>query len=81
MSNQKSNSQSVVAFASVNDMSLKIRQKSQLKGRQADEASLQEVRALLLLDSEVLKQCRDLLIEQLHALNDSFRGLCSSLCR
>lgn len=47
MSNQKSNSQSVVAFASANDMSLKIRQKSQLKGRQADEASLQEVRALL----------------------------------
>ena len=75
MANQNSNSQSVVAFASVNDMSLKIRQKSQLKGRQADEASLQEVRALLLLDSEVLKQRRDLLIEQLHALNDSFRGL------
>ena len=75
MSNQKSNSQSVVAFASVNDMSLKIRQKSQLKGRQADEASLQEVRALLLLDAEALKQRRDLLIEQLHELNDSFRGL------
>ena len=75
MSNQKSNSQSVVAFASVNDMSLKIRQKSQLKGRQADEASLQEVRALLLLDSEVLKQRRDLLIEQLHKINDTFRGL------
>ena len=75
MANQNSNSQSVVAFASVNDMSLKIRQKSQLKGRQADETSLQEVRALLLLDSEALKQRRDLLIEQLHALNDSFRGL------
>ena len=75
MSNQKSNSQSVVAFASVNDMSLKIRQKSKLKGRQADEASLQEVRALLLLDSEVLKQRRDLLIEQLHKINDTFRGL------
>ena len=75
MSNQKSNSQSVVAFASVNEMSLKIRQKSQLKGRQADEASLQEVRALLLLDSEVLKQRRDLLIEQLHKINDTFRGL------
>ena len=75
MSNQKSNSQSVVAFASANDMSLKIRQKSQLKGRQADEASLQEVRALLLLDSEVLKQRRDLLIEQLHKINDTFRGL------
>lgn len=75
MSNQKSNSQSVVAFASVNDMSLKIRQKSQLKGRQADEASLQEVRALLLLDSEVSKLRRDLLIEQLHKINDTFRGL------
>lgn len=75
MSNQKSNSQSVVAFASVNDMSLKIRQKSKLKGRQADETSLQEVRALLLLDSEVLKQRRDLLIEQLHKINDTFRGL------
>jgi formate dehydrogenase len=56
-------------------MSLKIRQKSQLKGRQADEASLQEVRALLLLDSEVLKLRRDLLIEQLHKINDTFRGL------
>ncbi|MEY3939306.1 MAG: NADH-quinone oxidoreductase subunit [Pseudomonadota bacterium] len=75
MSNQKSNSQSVVAFASANDMSLKIRQKSQLKGRQADEASLQDVRALLLLDSEVLKQRRDLLIEQLHKINDTYRGL------
>ena len=75
MANQNSNSQSVVAFASVNDMSLKIRQKSQLKGRQADETSLQEVRALLLLDSEVLKQRRDLLIEQFHKINDTFRGL------
>ena len=75
MANQKSNSQSVVAFASVKEMSLKIRQKSQLKGRLADETSLQEVRALLLLDAEALKQRRDLLIEQLHALNDSFRGL------
>jgi formate dehydrogenase len=75
MADQNSNSQSVVAFASVKEMSLKIRQKSQLKGRQADEASLQEVRALLLLDAEALKQRRDLLIEQLHALNDSFRGL------
>lgn len=75
MSNQKSNSQSVVAFASVNDMSLKIRQKSQLKGRQADETSLQEVRALLLLGSEVLKQRRDLLIEQLHKINDTYLDL------
>ena len=75
MSIQKSNSQSVVAFASVKDMSLKIRQKSQLKGRQADQTSLQEVRALLLLDAEALKQRRDLLIEHLHTINDSYRGL------
>ena len=75
MSIQKSNSQSVVAFASVEDMALKIRQKSQLKGRQADQTSLQEVRALLLLDAEALKQRRDLLIEHLHTINDSYRGL------
>ena len=75
MANQNSNSQSVVAFASVNDMSLKIRQKSQLKGRQADQTSLQEVRALLLLDAQGLKQRRDLLIEHLHTINDSYRGL------
>jgi formate dehydrogenase len=75
MSILKSNLQSVVAFASPQEMSLKIRQKSQLKGRQADEASMQEVRALLLLEPEALKLRRDLLIEQLHALNDTFRGL------
>ena len=75
MSILKSNSQPVVAFASPQEMSLKIRQKSQLKGRQADEASMQEVRALLLLEPEALKLRRDLLIEQLHALNDTFRGL------
>ena len=75
MSNQKSNSHSVVAFASVKDMSLKIRQKSQLKGRQADQTSLQEVRALLLLDAEALKQRRDLLIEHLHTINDTYFGL------
>ena len=75
MSILKSNSQSVVAFASPQEMGLKIRQKSQLKGRQADEASMQEVRALLLLEPEALKLRRDLLIEQLHALNDTFRGL------
>ena len=75
MSILKSNSQSVVAFASPQAMSLKIRQKSQLKGRQADEASMQEVRALLLLEPEALKLRRDLLIEQLHALNDTFCGL------
>ncbi len=75
MSNQKSHSPSVVAFASVEDMSMKIRQKSQLKGRQADDASLREVLALLQMDDKVLPQRRDLLIEHLHKINDKFRGL------
>ena len=75
MDTQKSKSFSVVAFASVEDMSLKIRQKSQLKGRQADDASLREVLALLQMDDKVLPQRRDLLIEHLHKINDKFRGL------
>jgi formate dehydrogenase len=75
MSNQKSHSTSVVAFASVEDMSLKIRQKSQLKGRQADDVSLLEVSALLPMEDKVLQQRRDLLIEHLHKINDKFRGL------
>ena len=75
MSNQKSHSPSVVAFASVEDMSMKIRQKSQLKGRQADDASLREVLALLQMDDKVLQQRHDLLIENLHKINDKFRGL------
>ena len=75
MSNQKSHSTSVVAFASVEDMSLKIRQKSQLKGRQADDVSLLEVSALLPMEDKVLQQRPDLLIEHLHKINDNFRGL------
>ena len=75
MSNQKSHSPSVVAFASVEDMSMKIRQKSQPKGRQSDDASLREVLALLQMDDKVLQQRRDLLIEHLHKINDKFRGL------
>ena len=75
MDTQKSKSLSVVAFASVEDMSMKIRQKSQLKGRQADDASLREVLALLQMDDKVLQQRRDLLIEHLHKINDKFRGL------
>jgi formate dehydrogenase len=75
MSNQKSHSPSVVAFASVEDMSLKIRQKSQLKGRQADDVSLLEVSALLPMEDKVLQQRPDLLIEHLHKINDNFKGL------
>jgi formate dehydrogenase len=68
-------SQSVIAFASLEDMTLKIRQRSQLKGRQVDDVSLTEVQALLPWDGEVLKQRRDLLIEHLHKINDTYRGL------
>jgi formate dehydrogenase len=42
-----------------------------LKGRQADDASLQEVRNLVGADAPR----RDLLIEYLHLLNDAYRGL------
>ena len=42
-----------------------------LKGRQADDACLQEVRDLIGVDA--LR--RDLLIEYLHLLNDAYRGL------
>ena len=65
----------VVAFASPEDMALKIRQKSQLKGRQVNEIALEEVRALLQFDEDVLRQRRDLLIEHLHSINDFYRGL------
>ena len=42
-----------------------------LKGRQADDVSLQEVRVLVGLDAPR----RDLLIEYLHLLNDAYSGL------
>ena len=48
-----------------------IRRKGQLKGRQADDASLQEVRALI----GDAPHRRDLLIEHLHQLNDAYRCL------
>ena len=66
---------SVVAFASPEDMAFKIRQRSQLKGRQVNEIALEEVRALLQFDEDVLRQRRDLLIEHLHSINDFYRGL------
>ena len=58
-------------LATVDEMRARIRRKSQLKGRQADAASLQEVRALL----GAAPHRRDLLIEHLHLLNDTYRGL------
>lgn len=61
----------VVATLSVDDMRERIRRKSKLKGRQVDDASLQEVRALV----GAAPHRRDLLIEHLHQLNDAYRGL------
>ena len=58
----------VVAVMSVDDMRDRIRRKSKLKGRQADDASLQEVRALI----GAAPHRRDLLIEHLHKLNDAY---------
>jgi len=60
-----------VALASVDDMRQRIRSKSKLKGRQADDAAVAEVRALL---GEGPHR-RDLLIENLHVLNDKFGAL------
>ncbi len=58
-------------LASVDDMRERIRRKSQLKGRQTDDASLSEVRALV----GTGPHRRDLLIEHLHKLNDAYRCL------
>ena len=58
-------------LATVDEMRARIRRKSQLKGRQADAASLSEVRALL----GAAPHRRDFLIEHLHQLNDAYRGL------
>jgi formate dehydrogenase len=67
--------QSVITLASAEEMALKIRQRRQLKGRQADDASLQEVSSLLNLEGPTLQARRDLLIEHLHKINDVYRGL------
>ncbi len=63
-----------IAFATADDMRQRIRLKSKLKGRQADDDSLAEVRALI--GSRPLDgHRRDLLIEHLHKLNDHYRCL------
>jgi formate dehydrogenase len=60
-----------VALATADDLRETIRRKSKLKGRQADDASLAEVRQLI--GNAVHR--RDLLIENLHQLNDEYRAL------
>ena len=61
----------VVATVTVDDMRERIRKKSKLKGRQADDASVAEVRALV----GAAPHPRDVLIEHLHKLNDAYRCL------
>jgi len=63
-----------VALASLDDMRQRIRQKSKLKGRQADAESIADVRALIGLKPESGHR-RDFLIEHLHKLNDAYRCL------
>jgi len=60
-----------VALATADDLRETIRRKSKLKGRQADDASLAEVRQLIGKAADR----RDLLIENLHKLNDEYRAL------
>ena len=61
-------------LATVDELRERIRRKRQLKGRQADDVALAEVRALLGA-APVDGHRRDLLIEFLHRLNDNWRGL------
>ncbi|MCY7305619.1 MAG: NAD(P)H-dependent oxidoreductase subunit E, partial [Rhodoferax sp.] len=64
----------VIAVASVDELRDRIRRKRQLKGRQSDALSVDEVRSLIgPRPTEGYR--RDLLIEHLHKLNDAWRGL------
>ncbi len=60
-----------VAVATADDLRIRIKQKSKLKGRQADDASLTEVKKLI--GNGPYR--RDLLIETLHLINDAYRAL------
>lgn len=62
---------STVALGTVDEMRARLRSKSKLKGRQPDHVSLAEVQALIGLGAHR----RDLLIENLHKLNDAWHGL------
>ena len=60
-----------VAIATADDLRARIKQKSKLKGRQADDTAMEAVKTLL-GDGPYR---RDLLIENLHLLNDEYRAL------
>jgi formate dehydrogenase len=64
------NQSTTQTLSTVDDMRNTLRRISHLKGRQPDAQSLQEVRALVAAFDR-----RDLLIEHLHVLNDTYRGL------
>ncbi len=63
-----------VVVATVEELRERIRRKRQLKGRQADQVSLGEVRSLI-GEPAIGGHRRDLLIEHLHKLNDAYRCL------
>ncbi|MDP2256310.1 MAG: NAD(P)H-dependent oxidoreductase subunit E [Polaromonas sp.] len=63
-----------VLIATVDQLRDRIRRKSKLKGRQADDTSLEEVRVLI-GERPAEGYRRDLLIEHLHRLNDAYRCL------
>jgi formate dehydrogenase beta subunit len=63
-----------VVIATLDELKARIKKKSQLKGRQPDEISVNEVRTLIGAAPEAPLR-RDLLIEYLHLLNDTYRGL------
>ena len=64
----------VVASFSADELRQRIKRKSKLKGRQADDASLAEVQHLL-GPKPADGWLRHRLIEHLHLLNDAHRGL------
>ncbi|MCZ4312465.1 NAD(P)H-dependent oxidoreductase subunit E [Comamonadaceae bacterium G21597-S1] len=67
-------SATTVPLGSVDDLRAKMRRRRQLKGRQVDAQALAEVRALIGLPPDGGHR-RDLLIEYLHRLNDTWRCL------
>ncbi|MEI6551528.1 MAG: NADH-quinone oxidoreductase subunit F, partial [Betaproteobacteria bacterium] len=71
MTSSPAQSSQPIGFASVEQLKQQLRQKSQLKGRQADEMGMAEVKKLLTLNFADLAERPDLLIEHLHVLNDT----------
>jgi formate dehydrogenase beta subunit len=71
MTTQATPRDTTVAVVSVDQMRGRLRKKSQLKGRQPDHESMAEVESLI----GPAPHRRDLLIENLHKLNDRYLGL------